>query len=175
MPKMNGSVFGPTGRMRATRSVGTNAPSSTVDWLWVARMPRVSQSSRLAIQGFTGDETVDELVAVPAEHPEPGPRRASDVKIFVPVNAQPSPTGSAVVSESHSTRSLPGSLLPNANSSPAAASSSTQSSDVVAALGEHSRDPDPDEVHVDAERGRRGVRGEQSLVARGLEQRRGAR
>ena len=41
----------------------------------------------------------------------------------------------------------------------------------VAALGEHPRDPDPDQVHVDAERRRRRVRGEQSLIARGLEQR----
>ena len=40
----------------------------------------------------------------------------------------------------------------------------------VAALGEHPRDADPDEVHVDAERGGRGVRGEQALVARRLEE-----
>ncbi len=47
MPKTTGSAFGP-GVMRAsTWSAGAWAPSSTVVFDWVARMPRVSQS------GFT--------------------------------------------------------------------------------------------------------------------------
>ena len=93
MPKTNGSVFGPTGRMRATRSVGTIAPSSTVVWLWVARMPRVSQSSRLRHPLLSrvrnpwmsrGPSACESCLPNTPSRVHAG---ASDVKIFVPVNA----------------------------------------------------------------------------------------
>ena len=130
IPKTNGSAFGPTGRMRATRSAGTTAPSSTVDWLCVARMPRVSQSSS-AFQPGVSRVMKPWMSWSPCRPKMPSRVHAglSDVKIFVPVNAHPSPTGSAVVRESQSTRSLPASLLPKAKSSPAAASASTHSSE----------------------------------------------
>ncbi len=136
MPKMNGSPLGPTGRMRAMRFAGTTTPSSTVVWLCVARIPRVSQSSSdrqpgvsrvmnpCTRSGFSGS-----LSSRP-KMPSLVQAGASEVKIFVPVKAyDPSGPGTAFVVESKSTRSFPASLLPKAKSSPADASASTQSSE----------------------------------------------
>ena len=128
MPNTKGSAFGPTGRVLTMRDVGTNAASSTVVWLWVARMPSMSQSPRDRHPGVS-------RVMNPCTRESPWrpntPSRVhagvSEVKTFVPVNVYPPSTGSAMVFESQSTESLPGSLIPNANSSPAAASSSSQS------------------------------------------------
>ena len=51
MPKMSGSAFGPGSSRRTIRSGAAKAPSSTVVRLWVARMPIVSQSSRMRMSG----------------------------------------------------------------------------------------------------------------------------
>ena len=48
MAKISGSAFGPTGSFRKIRSAGTTAPSRTVVFDWLARMPRVSQSARIS-------------------------------------------------------------------------------------------------------------------------------
>ena len=45
--KISGSALGPTGSFRKIRSAGTTAPSRTVVLDWLARMPSVSQSSRI--------------------------------------------------------------------------------------------------------------------------------
>ena len=162
------------------RASGTTAWSSFVVLLWVARMPSVSQSSSVVTPPSSrvrkpctsrGPSSVPgPSVCLPktASRVQAG---ASEVKIFVPVNAYPPSTRSAVVSESHSTRSLPGSLRPNANSSPASASASTQSRLASPRSCSTRAMPVIDEVHVDRESGRRGVRAEQALVAHDLEQR----
>ena len=178
--KTNGSAFGPTGRKREMRSSATTASVELASCCSGWRACRACPSRRGCVT-----PRGRRVARAGSRAPAAAPRRpsvclpkmpsrvqagASEVKILVPVNAKPPSTRSAVVSESHSTRSLPGSLLPNANSSPAAASCSTQSSEWSPRSCEHARDADPDQVHVDAERGRRGVGGEQPLVARGLEQ-----
>ena len=52
MATMNGSVGSPAGTTRPMRSSGTNTPSSTVSWLWVGRMPSVSQVSTTVTPGL---------------------------------------------------------------------------------------------------------------------------
>ena len=109
-----GEAGGAHERRRARRA--RTRCSRTVSWLWVARMPSVSQVSMIWIPvGVAAQEAVDDLrVLRVATRPWRGSRRRSTPgerlpKILWPEISHPPSTRSAVATASSSGRSLPAS------------------------------------------------------------------
>ena len=64
MATRNRSLPSPAGTTRPMRASGTNTPSRIVSWLWVGRMPSVSQVSTTVTPGLCAiDEGVHDLRA----------------------------------------------------------------------------------------------------------------
>ena len=109
-------------------SPGTATPSRRVVIDWVARIPRVSQSSTMEYPGSSRWTRPNTDLGPSSRSARPKTSRRvhagdSEVKIFVPSNEYPPPgAGDAFVVEPKSTRSLPGSEMPKPKTSPAAAS-----------------------------------------------------
>ena len=125
----------PAGHTSATSSSGTNALSSTVSWLWVARMPSVSQVSMIwmpsASRGrkpwtICGASGFDVSIAWKPPRVHTGVRLP---KILWPEISQPPSTRSAVATASSSGMSLPASPCSAQNTSPSAACSRMQRHD----------------------------------------------
>src|SRR6266498_1183632 len=143
---------------------GTNAPSSTVSSLRVARIPSTSQVSVIVtplaprgIKAWTILGAAGLLVSMPCK-----PRRVhAGVKLpkaFRPVNRYPPSTRSALVVDKSAGRSFPVSAWPAANTSPATTSFRSHSS-------EGSRSTSDERAHH--QRGRHVIPGQASRESTG--------
>lgn|GEM_PF-4245132 len=171
----NGSADGPGGSRRYTRSAGAYAPSRTVVADCVARMPRVSQSSRACTppscrattpctrRGSSGSESSRPNVA---SRVQTGDSDVNDLRAVVPVAAVGLQDGTRARAEHHQVVAGLGAAEREHLAGGRVAQHELHRR--VAARHEERREPRDDQVHVRRERGRRCGTGEPHLLARDL-------
>ena len=169
MAPSTGSVGGPAGTMHSTFSSGRKAPSRTVSWLSVARMPCASHVSTTVTPGVsraTNPWTImgcDGSLVSMAWRPRRSHTGPSEPNSLRPWSRQPPGTRSARVVDSAMGMSLPISACPDAEDLAVGRPTEDALAERVAEGVEGRGQADPVVVHARRQRGCRRVAGEAPL------------